>query len=54
MRGFDAARRFCQSFDELRNFFRPCTRHNQPVPANRRRLVHLRCATTALAILGVA
>ncbi|WP_043363365.1 IS6 family transposase [Belnapia sp. F-4-1] len=57
MRGFksfDAARRFCKSFDELRNFLRPCTRHNQYVSARRRRLLHLRRATTALAILGAA
>jgi hypothetical protein len=29
----------------------PCTRHNQHVSANRRRLLHLRRATSALAIL---
>jgi putative transposase len=57
MRGFKSfvsADRFCRSYDELRNFLRPRTRHNQHVPANRRRLLHLRCATAALAILSAA
>ncbi len=57
MRGFksfDAAQRFCRSFDELRNFLRLQTHHNQHIPANRRRLLHLRRATAALAILGAA
>ncbi len=57
MRGFKSfasAERFCRSYDELRGFLRLRTRHNQPVPASRRRLLHFRCATTALAILGAA
>jgi putative transposase len=57
MRGFksfDSAERFCRSYDELRNFFRLQTRHNQHVNANRRRLLHLRRATAALAILEAA
>ena len=57
MRGFKSfasAERFCRSYDELRDFLRPCTRHNQPTPANRRRLLHLRRATSALAILKAA
>jgi transposase-like protein len=57
MRGFKSlasAERFCRSYDELRNFLRPQTRHNQHVPANRRRLLHLRRAGAALAILGAA
>ena len=57
MRGFKSfasAERFCRSYDELRNFLRPRTRHNQRVPADRRRLLHLRRATTALAILEAA
>ena len=57
MRGFKSfasAERFCRSYDELRNFLRPCTRHNQHAPANRRRLLHLRRATDALAILEAA
>src|SRR5919206_1403522 len=40
MRGFKSfasAERFCRSYDELRNFLRPCPRHNHSVPANRRR-----------------
>jgi hypothetical protein len=57
MRGFESfasAERFCRSYDELRNFLRPCTRHNQHAPADRRRRLHLRRATDALAILGAA
>jgi putative transposase len=57
MRGFksfSSAERFCRSYDELRDLLRPCTRHNQHVPASRRRLLHLRRATAALAILGAA
>jgi putative transposase len=50
----DPAERFCKSYDELRNCLRPCTRHNQFVSANRRRLLHLRRATAALAILAAA
>src|SRR5215213_2252629 len=45
MRGFKSfasAERFCRSHDELRAFLRPRTRHNQHVPADRRRLRHLR------------
>jgi hypothetical protein len=57
MRGFKSfgsAERFCRSYDELRNFFRLQTRHNQHVPANRRRLLHLRRATAVRAILEAA
>jgi transposase-like protein len=57
MRGFKSfasAERFCRSYDELRNFLRPRTRHDQPVPASRRRLLHLRRTTSALAILKAA
>jgi putative transposase len=57
MRGFknlSSAERFCRSYDELRNPLRPRTRHNQPVPADRRRMLHLRRATIALAILEAA
>jgi transposase-like protein len=57
MRGFESfgsAERFCRSHDELRAFLCTRTRHNQPVAANRRRLLHLRRATAALAILMVA
>jgi putative transposase len=57
MRGFksfDAAERFCRSYDELRNFLRLRNRHNQHVPADRRRLLHLRRATAVLAILDAA
>jgi transposase-like protein len=45
MRGFKSfgsAERFCRSYDELRNLLRLRTRHNQHVPARRRRLLHLR------------
>jgi len=57
MRGFKAfgaAERFCRGYDELRAFLRPRTRHNQHVPANRRRLLHLRRASAVLAILRAA
>src|SRR5215212_2587742 len=57
MRGFKSfasAERFCRSYDELRDFLRPNTRHNQHVPADRRRLLHLRRATAVLAILEAA
>jgi hypothetical protein len=57
MRGFKSfasAERFCRSHDELRDFLRPRTRHNQPVPARHCRLIHLRRATGALAILEEA
>ena len=57
MRGFKSfasAERFCRSYDELRNFLRPRTRHNQSIPANRRCLLHLRRARAALAILTTA
>jgi hypothetical protein len=39
MRGFKSfasAERFCRGYDELRNFLRSRTRHNQHVPADRR------------------
>jgi len=57
MRGFKCARSaapFCQAYDELRNFLRPCSRHNQSVPADRRRLQFLRRTVTVLAILEAA
>jgi transposase-like protein len=53
MRGFKSftsADRFCRAYDELRNHLRPRVRHNQHVPANRRRVLHLRRATDVLAI----
>jgi putative transposase len=57
MRGFKAfgaADRFCRGYDELRAFLRLRTRHNQHVPANHRRLLHLRRANAVLAILQAA
>jgi putative transposase len=57
MRGFKSfgsAERFCRSYDELRNHLRPRTRHNQYASASRHRLLHLRRATAALAILEAA
>ena len=57
MRGFeafDAAARFCRGYDELRNHLRIRSRHRQHVPANRRRLLHLRRATAVLAVLQAA
>jgi transposase-like protein len=57
MRGFmdfEAAARFCRGYDELRNHLRIRSRHGQHVPANRRRLLHLRRAKAALAVLQAA
>ncbi len=57
MRGFKCPRlaaRFCRAYDELRNFLRPRSRHNQSVPADCRRLQFLRRAVTVLAILEAA
>jgi putative transposase len=57
MRGFKCPRsasRFCQAYDELRNFLRPRSRHHQHVPADCRRLQFLRRAMTVLAILEAA
>jgi putative transposase len=54
LKSFASAERFCRSHDELRNLLRLRTRHNQPVPADRRRLLHLRRANAALAILRAA
>jgi transposase-like protein len=57
MRGFKSfasAERFCRSYDKLRNFLRPSTRHNQYVSARRRRLLHLRRASSVLTILEAA
>ena len=53
-KGFRSAERFCRSHDELRDFLRLRARHNQHVPATRRRRLHLRRATAALAILVAA
>ncbi len=53
MRGFKCPRsaaRFFRGYDELRNFLRPRSRHNQHVPADHRRLRLLRRTATMLAI----
>ena len=57
MRGFKcprAAARFCRGHDELRNFLRVRSRHNQHVPALRCRLLHLRRTVAVMAILEAA
>jgi hypothetical protein len=57
MRGFKCPRsaaRFCRGYDELRNHLRSRSRHNQHVPANRRRLQFLRRTVTVLVILEAA
>ena len=57
MRGFKCPRsaaRFCRAYDELRNFLRPHSRHNQYVPADCRRLQFLCRTMTVLAILEAA
>ena len=53
-KSFGSAQRFCRTYDELRDFLRLRARYNQHVPANRRRLLHLRRAAVALAILRSA
>ena len=57
MRGFkthDAADRFYREHDELRDFLRARSRHNQRVPAPRRRNRFLRNARIAFGILQTA
>ena len=57
MRGFkehDAADRFCREHDELRNFLRSRSRHNQYVPAVRRRRRFLRHARIVIGIMQIA
>src|SRR3954470_18946127 len=57
MRGFKCPRsaaRFGRAYDELRNFLRPRSRPHQHVPADRRRLLHLRRTVTVLGILQAA
>jgi putative transposase len=57
VRGFKCPRsaaRFCRGHDELRNVLRPRSRHNQHVPADRRRVLFLRRIATVLAILRAA
>jgi putative transposase len=57
MRGFkthDAADRFYREHDELRDFLRARSRHNQCVPAPRRRNRFLRNARIAFGILQTA
>jgi putative transposase len=54
LKSFASAERFCRGHDGLRDLLRPRTRHDQPVPAGRRRLLQLRRATATLAILEAA
>src|SRR3954447_25484471 len=57
MRGFKCPRsaaRFCRGHDELRDFLRPRSRHNQHVPADCRRLLLLRKTVAVLAVLEAA
>jgi putative transposase len=57
MRGFKCPRsaaRFCRGHDELRDFLRPRSRHDQHVPADRRRLLFLRKTVAVLGILEAA
>ena len=57
MRGFkehDAADRFCREYDELRNFLRNRCRHNQYVPASRRRRHFLDHARIAMGTMQTA
>lgn len=57
MRGFKCPRsaaRFCRGHDELRSFLRLRSRHNQHIPADRRRLLLFRRTVAVLGILGAA
>ena len=57
MRGFKcpgSAARFCRAYDELRDFLRPQSRHDQHAPAHRRRSLFLGRTATVLAILEAA
>ena len=57
MRGFkehEAADRFCREYDELRNFLRSRSRHDQYVPATRRRRHFLQRARIAMGIMQIA
>jgi sensor histidine kinase regulating citrate/malate metabolism len=57
MRGFKehgAAARFCREHDELRNFLRNRSRHNQYVSAVRRRRHFLHHARVAMGIMQIA
>ena len=57
MRGFkehEAPDRFCREYDELRNFLRSRSRHNQYVPARRRRRHFLQRARIAMGIMQIA
>ncbi len=57
MRGFKSPRsagRFCQAYDELRNFLRSRSRTNQQVSADYRRLHLLRRTATVLNVLKTA
>ena len=57
MRGFGSvasAGRFCRGYDELRSFLRARSRCREHVPADRRRLIHLRRTVTVLALMAAA
>jgi putative transposase len=57
MRGFkehDAADRFCREYDELRNFLRSRSRHNQYISATRQRRHFLHHARIAIEIMQFA
>jgi transposase-like protein len=57
MRGFKSmasARRFCRTFDEVRNLLRVRSLQYHYVPADRRRLRYLRNTATILGILEAA
>jgi hypothetical protein len=50
----DAANRFCREYDELRNLLRSRSRHNQFIPAARRRRRFLDHARIAMGIMQIA
>jgi putative transposase len=53
-RNASAAGRFCREHDELRNFLRSRSHHNQYVPAARRRRCFLRHARIVIGIMQIA
>ena len=57
MRGFQthtSAFRFCRAHDEVRDFLRPATRRKEPVPAARRRAIHVQRVAALRDMLAVA
>ena len=57
MRGFQthtSAAHFCRAYDEVGDFLRPATRRKEPVPAARRREIHVQKVAALRNMLAVA